>query len=142
MISGTGSPATFRTRRRVEFVDTDMAGIVHFSNFFRYMEAAEVDFLAARGLAVKLEWEGRTISFPRVAASCDYFKPARFPDELEIVVALERIGRKSLTYGFEIFRGELLLARGRTSCVCCRFLDNQDLESMDIPPKLRSLLVP
>ena len=40
----------FRTTRRVEFVDTDMAGIVHFSNFFRWMESAEVEFLRARGV--------------------------------------------------------------------------------------------
>ena len=42
----------FRTTRRVEFGDTDMAGIAHFANFFRYMEAAETDFLLARGLSV------------------------------------------------------------------------------------------
>ena len=28
-----------------EFCDTDMAGIVHFANFFRFMESAEVEFL-------------------------------------------------------------------------------------------------
>ena len=38
----------FRTTRRVEFGDTDMAGMVHFANFFRFMEAAEVEFLRAR----------------------------------------------------------------------------------------------
>ena len=45
----------FRTTRRVEFCDTDMAGIAHFSNFFRWMESAEVEFLRQRGLSVKLE---------------------------------------------------------------------------------------
>ena len=38
----------FRVTRRVEFHETDMAGIVHFSNFFRYMEFAEVEFLRWR----------------------------------------------------------------------------------------------
>ena len=42
----------FRTTRRVEFGDTDMAGIIHFANFFRYMEAAETDFLRSLGLSV------------------------------------------------------------------------------------------
>ena len=37
--------APFRVSRRVDFCDTDMAGIIHFSNFFRYMEFAEVAFL-------------------------------------------------------------------------------------------------
>ena len=79
-------PTPFRTSRRVEFADTDMAGIVHFANFFRYMEAAEVDFLQARGLSVRLDWEGQAIGFPRVSASCDYLRPATFMDTLEISV--------------------------------------------------------
>ena len=40
--------APFRVSRRVDFADTDMAGIIHFSNYFRYMEFAEVAFLRAR----------------------------------------------------------------------------------------------
>ena len=51
-------PTPFRTTRRVDFVDTDMAGIVHFSNFFRYMESAEVEFLRARGLTVSKHEQG------------------------------------------------------------------------------------
>src|SRR5947208_2013483 len=61
--------APFRTTRRVEFADTDMAGIVHFSAFFRFMESAEHEFLRARGLSVVLDWDGEHLGFPRVAAS-------------------------------------------------------------------------
>src|SRR5436305_6306274 len=95
---------TFRTTRRIEFVDTDMAGIVHFANFFRFMESAEVEFLRSRGLSVKLAWEGRMLGFPRVAASCDYLRPARFEDLLDVAVTLRKVGRKSVTYGFEFFK--------------------------------------
>src|ERR1700740_1481407 len=94
----------FRTPRRIEFADTDMAGIVHFSNFFRFMEAAEVEFLRSRGLSVALNWEGRKIGFPRGSASCDYMRPARFEDVLEVAVSIERVGSKSVTYGFEFFK--------------------------------------
>src|SRR5437588_8599701 len=104
-------PEIFRTTRRVEFADTDMAGIVHFANFFRYMEAAEVEFLRSRGLSVKLGWEGQELGFPRVSASCDYQKPARFEDLLEITVRIVKIGLKSMTYGFELFSKDALLAR-------------------------------
>ncbi len=62
----------FRTSRRVEFAETDLAGIAHFSNFFRWMESAEVDFLIARGLNVSLGWNGQKLGFPRVSASCDH----------------------------------------------------------------------
>ena len=95
----------FRTSRRIEFADTDMAGIVHFANFFRFMEAAEVAFLRARGLSVAIPWEGQQLGFPRVAASCDYVKPARFEDLLDIAVSIERVGVKSVTYEFAFSRG-------------------------------------
>ena len=45
----------YRYRRRVEFSETDLAGIVHFSNYFRYMEAAEHEFFRSLGLSIHLE---------------------------------------------------------------------------------------
>jgi YbgC/YbaW family acyl-CoA thioester hydrolase len=130
----------FRTTRRVEFVDTDMAGIVHFSNFFRWMESAEVEFLRARGLSVKLPWEGQVLGFPRVSASCDYLRPARFQDVLDIAVRVERIGRKSVTYAFEFSLDGAVIARGRVSSVCCRVRPGHDIESVPIPAALRAVL--
>src|SRR5438309_1139395 len=100
----------FHTKRRIEFGDTDMAGIVHFSNFFRFMESAECEFLRSRGLSVKLDWEGQAIGFPRVSASCDYVSPARFEDVLDVAVSIERIGAKSVTYAFEFTRGGAVIA--------------------------------
>src|SRR5205085_1420229 len=84
--------AVFRTTRRIDFSDTDMAGIVHFANFFRFMESAETEFLRSRGLSVKLEWEGQALGFPRVSASCDYLRPAFFEDLLEVTLRVDRIG--------------------------------------------------
>src|SRR5438067_10915124 len=97
-------PVMLRTTRRVEFADTDMAGIVHFANFFRWMESAEVEFLRSRGLSVAVQQHEHKLSFPRVAASCDYLKPARFEDVLEIVVTLRRLGSRSVTYGFDFLK--------------------------------------
>jgi YbgC/YbaW family acyl-CoA thioester hydrolase len=128
---------SFLTSRRVEFVDTDMAGIAHFSNFFRWMESAERDFLMARGLTFKWAQDGEEVGFPRVSAQCDYLKPVRFDDMLDIEVRLEKVGTKSLTYGFEFRVGEDVVARGRVSCVCCRVLPGQKLEAIDIPAALR-----
>jgi YbgC/YbaW family acyl-CoA thioester hydrolase len=130
----------FRTSRRVEFVDTDMAGIAHFSNFFRWMEAAEVDFLHARGLSVELEWEGERIGFPRVAASCDFTRPVRFLDVLEIEVRVARVGRTSVTYGFEFRKDGEPVAKGEVSSVCCRLGGKEPMASMEIPAGIRSLL--
>jgi acyl-CoA thioester hydrolase len=131
----------FRTSRRIEFVDTDMAGIVHFSNFFRFMESAEVDFLRSLGLSVSMRTaEGQWIGFPRVAASCDFLRPAKFLDVLDITVRVESIGLKSVAYQFEFALGGELIARGRITAVCCRTVGEHQLESLVIPPEIRQLL--
>jgi acyl-CoA thioester hydrolase len=130
----------FLSRRRVEFCDTDMAGIVHFANFFRFMEAAETDFLRSLGMSVSMPWQNERIGFPRVAARCDYLKPARFQDVLDISVRVHNIGRKSVTYTFEFRRDTEVLARGEISTVCCRVAGDHALESIEIPPELRQRL--
>ena len=134
-------PSSFRTTRRVEFADTDMAGLIHFANYFRYMEAAEVDFLRSRGLSVSQDWEGHHLGFPRVAASCDFLRPARFEDVLEVEVTVRNVGRKSVTYGFEFFKGAEVVARGEITAVCCRVGPGRPVEAIEIPPALREKLL-
>ena len=133
---------TFRVSRIVEFGDTDTAGIVHFSNFFRYMESAECAFLRTLGLSVKLEWEGRQIGFPRVSATCDYLSPARFQDVLDVDVTTVRIGRKSVTYGFDISCQERAVARGQVTSVCVLVTSAEEFESIEIPSTYRARLEP
>src|SRR5436309_2302839 len=119
----------FRTTRRVEFADTDMAGIVHFTNFFRFMEAAEVEFLRSLGLSVAMPWEGERIGFPRVSASCDFVQPARFQDVLHIAVRVLKIGSKSVSYAFDFSCNGEAVAHGEISTCCCRVLGDHQLES-------------
>lgn len=132
-------PSPFTTTRRVEFGDTDMAGIMHFSNFFRFMEAAETDFLRSRGLTVAWTESGVKHGFPRVSAACDYQTPARFGDLLTVVVVLERVGSKSVNYRFEFTRDGTPLATGRITCVYCREKAG-GMESLAIPAALRAKL--
>ena len=131
----------FATTRRVEFGDTDMAGIMHFSNFFRFMEVAETDFLVARGLSVSWLENGVKWGFPRVSAACDYAKPAKFADVLTIAVSLEKLGKKSVSYRFDFTnqRGEPV-ATGRMTAVFCRANGPDQIESLDIPADLRAKL--
>ncbi|HET6573991.1 MAG TPA: thioesterase family protein [Fimbriiglobus sp.] len=133
-------PTPFQTTRRVEFGDTDMVGIVHFANFFRYMEAAETDFLRARGLSVAWQKAGERYGFPRVSAACDYVRPARFEDVLTIAVTVEKVGRKSVTYRHDFTLSGEPIASGRITAVCCRKGPNGELESVDIPPDVRAVL--
>jgi acyl-CoA thioester hydrolase len=130
----------FRTTRRIEFYDTDMARIVHFANFFRFMESAEVELLRSLGVSVRLPWGGQLIGFPRVSASCDYLRPARFEDLLDVTVTVEKIGRSSVTYAFEFGKDDEVIARGQVTSVCCRVLGEDEFESMPIPGEIRALL--
>ena len=91
----------FRTTRLVEFHDTDMAGIMHFASFFHYMESAEHELIRSIGYSVHGRINGELLSFPRVAASCDFHSPARSEDVLDIEIWLTRIGNKSLHYRLE-----------------------------------------
>lgn len=132
----------FTTSRRVEFGDTDMAGIMHYSNFFRFMEVAETDFLHARGLSVSwFDAAGVKWGFPRVSAACDFQKPARFEDVLTITVTLEKLGLKSVSYRFDFAnqRGEVVAA-GRITAVFCRTGGPKGIESLEIPPEIRAKL--
>ena len=126
--------------RRVEFGDTDMAGIMHFSNFFRFMESAETDFLRSKGLKVSWAEFGLKHGFPRVSVSCDYREPARFEDLLTVEVTVERIGTKSMTLNFVFTRDDLALAVGHITSVYVRDNGKGGMEALEIPDDLRDKL--
>ncbi len=127
----------FSISRRVEFGDTDMAGIMHFANFFRFMEVAETAFLRDRGLSVAWTESSMSFGFPRVSASCDYQSPLRFEDVVEIEVRVEKIGKKSVSYQFVFTRDSQPIAFGKMSSVYCRKLPGGGIESLEIPAQLR-----
>jgi acyl-CoA thioester hydrolase len=123
----------YRTTRRVEFRDTDAAGIAHFSAFFFYMESVEHEFLRQLGLSVLSEDETGPVSWPRVSASCDFQSAVRFEDVLDISLRIARLGTKSVTYEFEFSSTGRQVATGKTVAVCCRFLAAGPPESIPIP---------
>jgi len=131
----------FTITRRVEFGDTDMAGIMHFATFFRFMEVAETDFLHSIGLSVCWCDAGVKWGFPRVSAACDYQRPARFEDVLTISVIVEKVGARSVNYRFEFSNqdGEPI-AIGRITTVYCRHPALGQLESVGIPVDIRAKL--
>jgi acyl-CoA thioester hydrolase len=130
----------YRTSRRVEFRDTDAAGIVHFSVFFTWMESAEHELLRALGLSVVSQDGTDTITWPRVAVRCDYQGPARFEQLVDIEVHVARIGAKSVTYEFQFTGLTGTLAVGETTAVCCRIQPDGSFRSISIPEGVRTAL--
>lgn len=131
----------FQTTRRIEFADTDMGGIAHFSRFFVFMETAEHELLRALGAEVHMEFEGRKIGWPRVDARCRYISPARLGDVLDIVVRVSKKGSSSMTYDFEFSLDGETVAQGRTTSVCCVMDDPAGLRPTPIPPPIGEKLV-
>lgn len=127
----------FQLTRRVEFSDTDMAGIMHFSNFFRFMEAAEHAFFRSLGFSVVLSGEG--LHLPRVHAECDYLAPLRFEDQVLIHLLVQKKGTRSLTYQFRFHRlGETReAARGTLTVVCAKRLEGGTFRAARLPKVIR-----
>ncbi|MGC3971958.1 MAG: thioesterase family protein [Pirellulales bacterium] len=138
--SSLPTPPADRYRRRIQFRDTDAAGIAHFSTFFLFMEEAEHEFLRARDMSVLMHDEAGAISWPRVAVKCDYASPVKFEDVLDIDVSLTRIGEKSVTYAFAFSCDGRAVARGEITAVCCRVGENVAPKSIPIPLDLRTKL--
>ena len=129
----------FVIKRRVQFAETDAAGVLHFANYFRLMEEAEHAYWRSMGLSVITADRGRQISWPRVATSCEYFLPARFEDELELVLEIEEVGNRSLTYKVAFGCRGKRIAVGTATIVCCELIDGS-FKAAPLPEVIRSKL--
>lgn len=125
--------APFTTRRRVEFRDTDAAGIAHFSAFFFWMESVEHELLRAAGVPVIDRGpDGIDRSWPRVSAACDYTAAVRFGDELDVAVTVV-VGRSSATYTFAFAHAGRPVASGRVVAVHCLMHPGRKPEPTPVP---------
>jgi len=126
--------------RRVEFRDTDAAGIAHFTAIFAYLEEAEHALLREAGLSVHLRQEEETISWPRVSAECQFLSPVRFEDLVDVAVRIERLGEKSVTYAFDVSHNLRPVARARMTSVCCRLRPGEPPQGIAVPANFREKL--
>jgi acyl-CoA thioester hydrolase len=124
-------PSEFTIIRRVEFSETDAAGIVHYSNFFRYMEACEHAFFRSQGTSIVDKSSG--VGWPRVHVSCDYRNPLYFEDEFTIALRVTGKTRKSLTYEFVFEKGNIGIAEGVLTVCCVRRDEAGEMRATDIP---------
>ena len=136
----TSGGQTFSTTRRVEFRDTDAAGIAHFSTYFAWMEQAEHELLRHLGLSVFDPQSSGTVTWPRVSAQADFLSAVRFEDVVDIAVRVVRLGEKSATFGFEFSLAGRPVARGTITTVCCRFTPHGATQSLPIPAEIRRKL--
>ena len=132
-------PTEFSIRRRVQFAETDMAGIMHFANYFRMMEEVEHAFFRSVGLSVSMQHDDIHVGWPRVSAGCEYFGPIRFEDEVELRLRVVRVGDKSFSYEVDFMVADKRVALGKTTSVCCA-IEPTGMRAMQIPSALREKL--
>ncbi len=124
----------YRARRRIEFADTDMGGICHFSRYMVFLETAEHEWLRRLGADAVFEHEGRRLAWPRVSVALHYRAPARFGDELEIELRVRRVGRTSVTYACRVACAGREIVEGEMTAVCCAL--EPELAPVPIPEPL------
>ena len=135
-------PTDYTITRPVQFAETDMAGIVHFANFFRLMEEVEHAYLRTLGLSVSMQHDGMHVGWPRVSTSCDFFGPVRFEQEVELKLRITKLGEKSLSYEVDFLLDGKRMALGKTTSVCCELRPDGTMRSIPIPDALRTRLAP
>jgi len=124
----------YRLARRVQFYETDAAGIVHFSWFFRYMEEAEHALWRSAGLSIHAS--GRDIGFPRVSTSFDFHRPLRFEQEFVVWLRIAAMTKKTIRYACTLTSGDLRIATGALTVACVKRQPDETLVAIEIPPEI------
>ena len=138
---------TYTTTRQVEFAETDMAGIMHFANFYRWMENVEHEFFRSMGLSIHTKLDGQHIGWPRLESTCKFKRPLKFEEIIIIDLSIEEITQKTVTYKFEFKKeldGETLrVAQGQMTTVCATVEPSTGkLAAIPIPELIRNKLLP
>lgn len=130
----------FITYKKVEFSDTDMAGLVHFSNYFRYMEVAERDFFESLGINLIQSIPKELLGYPRTRAECKFSAPLRFGDTVKIHLAIKAIKDRAIDYQFRLFRHSpktsTPVAKGHLTTIYTELNKDGELESKPLPKTL------
>lgn len=135
----------FRYTRKFNFYETDMAGIAHFSNFFRWMEEAECAFFESLGANFVQPLKDNTAfrGWPRVRTHCEYHAPVRFGDELIVHLLVKELKVRAIEYVFYFYAGKsgsepAHVATGGMTTVCIEgdLAFGAKLEARAIPDEL------
>ena len=127
-------------RRRVQFYETDAAGIVHFSWFFRYMEEAEHAMWREAGLSIHPE--ASAIGWPRVGASCEFHRALKFEQEFDVTIRVSEVTRRTISYACEMTQDERRIATGTLKIACVAKLPDGSMRSADIPEEVAARFTP
>ena len=122
----------YRFTRRVQFYETDVAGIVHFSWFFRYMEEAEHALWREAGLSIHPP--DSDIGWPRIASSFEFYRPLRFEDEFDVHLRVAEMTKKTIRYECTLTKNAEKIASGTMTIACVR--KRPTMQGIEIPKEI------
>lgn len=111
-------PALFTWTVRVYYEDTDAGGIVFYANYLKFFERARTEWLRAAGVEQQALIEREGAAFVVKHASIDYHAPARLDDELTLTLTIEKLGRASVQFAQQAWKGEQLLVEAQVKVGC------------------------
>lgn len=134
----------------MQFAETDLAGMVHFANFFRYMEEAEHALWRAAGMRIDspslapssgaASSSHHELKWPRVSAAFDFKRPLRFEDEFEVHVGMAAVTTRSIQYHHTVLRGDITVGVGTVTAACVQLGADHRLQAVEIPPDILARL--
>ena len=137
-------PFEFKMTHRVEFSETDMAGIIHFSSYFRYMEVTEHAFFRSLGISIAGQNAIHPVGWPRVKVAAEFRHPLQFEDEVEVHLLVREKGSKALTYEFRFRKtnggASINVGHGSLTVVCVAKDDSGKMKATSIPDEIARLI--
>lgn len=121
---------------RVQWEDTDAAGIVYYANYLRFIERGRSDLLLQNGIDQhSLMNEPGGVAFAVRSCNVDYLKPARLHEDLTVATAITELRGASLTARQDVWRGEDLLVRAQVKLACI----DRDGRARRVPPRIATV---
>ncbi len=127
---------THRFGLRVYYEDTDLAGIVYYANYLKFIERARTEWVASLGvdqMVLKAE-QGIVFAVRRVEA--DYLRPAKFGDDLVVETTLQALGGARIVLEQVVLRGGERVFVAVVTLVCL----SEDGHAVRLPAEVRARL--
>ena len=121
---------------RVYYEDTDMAGIVYYANYLKYIERARSDWVRQMGIDQNAMREEDGVVFAVRRVEADYHAPAKFDDELEVRTRVVTVTGARLVMEQDLFRADAHLFHAVVTIVCV----NEDGQPARLPANIRLIL--
>jgi acyl-CoA thioester hydrolase len=132
-------PSLFTWTVRVYYEDTDAGGIVFYANYLKFFERARTEWLRAAGVDQQALMAREGAAFVVKNASIDYHAPARLDDEITLTLRIEKLGRASIQFVQQAYKGDLLLVEAsvKVGCVDIATVRPRSLPA-DVADKMRA----